>query len=454
MALSVVILAAGLGKRMVSDLPKVLHPLAGRPLLAHVLDTAAALQAQRRLVVIGHGAERVRACFAGQDSLIWVEQAVQLGTGHAVAQALPAVPDADTVLVLYGDVPLVRRETLGPLIDRAACGGVGLLSAVLDDPSGYGRIVRDGAGRVLRIVEEKDASAEERAIREINTGILAAPAARLRDWVERLDNRNAQGEYYLTDIIALAVAEGVTVQAVVAGDAAEVAGVNDRAQLAALERAYQQRQAQDLMRRGATLADPARLDVRGTVELGRDVFIDVNVVLEGRVRLGDRVRIGANCVIRDAVIEQDAEILPFSLLEEACVGPRAHVGPYARLRPGAELAERAKVGNFVEVKKARIGAGSKINHLSYIGDAEIGRDVNVGAGTITCNYDGVNKFRTVIEDGAFIGSNTALVAPVRVGQGATVGAGSTLSKDVPADSLALTRAPRKLVPGWRRPGRT
>ncbi len=451
MSLSVVILAAGKGKRMVSDLPKVLHPVGGRPMLGHAIGVARALGARACHVVYGHGGEHVREAFAAETDLGWALQAEQLGTGHAVARALPAVADDDVVLVLYGDVPLVRPETLVPLIERARIGALALLSVELPDPTGYGRIVRDAQGRVREIVEEKDASAEIRAIREGNTGILAVRAAALKTWVARLGNDNAQGEYYLTDVIAMAVEDGVAVEPFTCADPLEVAGANDRRQLAELERAYQRREAERLMLNGATLADPARIDVRGAVSTGRDCWIDVGVVFEGTVELGDRVRIGAHCVIRDAVIGDDTEILPFTLVEAAELGPRAQVGPYARLRPGTVLAEDAKVGNFVELKQARVGRGSKINHLSYVGDAELGADVNVGAGTITCNYDGANKHKTVIGDGAFIGSNSALVAPVAIGAGATVGAGSTIAKDVPADSLGLTRAPQKTITDWQRP---
>lgn len=451
MHLSVVILAAGRGKRMVSDLPKVLHRVGGRPMLGHVLDTARELDAEACYVVYGHGGETVRKAFAEQTGVAWVEQTEQLGTGHAVAQVLPLMTDTEVVLVLYGDVPLVRSETLIPLIEKAQRGYLGLLTVELNDPTGYGRIVRGAAGQVLRIVEEKDASREERHIREVNTGILAAPADYIRNWVQALDNDNAQGEYYLTDVIEMAVGEGIGVEAYTVYDPKEVQGVNNRLQLAELERYYQQRQVQTLMLNGATLLDPARVDVRGTLITGRDVIIDVNVVFEGEVRLGDRVRIGPHTVIRDAYLGDDTEVLAHCLIEEAVIGQGTHIGPYARLRPGTHLAERVKVGNFVEIKKSVIGQNSKVNHLSYIGDSEIGAEVNVGAGTITCNYDGANKYKTIIENDAFIGSNTALVAPVRIGKGATIGAGSTISRDVPLDSLALTRAPQKVIEGWKRP---
>jgi bifunctional UDP-N-acetylglucosamine pyrophosphorylase/glucosamine-1-phosphate N-acetyltransferase len=449
--LSVVILAAGKGKRMVSDLPKVLHPVGGKPLLAHVLTTASSLEAATRLVVYGHGGEAVKTAFAGEESVLWVEQAEQLGTGHAVAQALPLLDETGVALVLYGDVPLTRVETLQPLVDTARQGKLALLTVELADPSGYGRIVRDEQDRVCRIVEEKDATPEERRLCEVNTGILATTAARLRGWVAELRNDNAQGEYYLTDIVALAVRDDVPIEAFTVTQPEEVRGVNDRLQLAELERFYQLRQAEQLMRGGATLLDPTRVEVRGAVTTGKDVLIDVNVIFEGVVQLGDRVRIGPFCVLRDAVIGDDVEIFSHSRIENAEVGVGAQIGPYARLRPGAQLAAGVHIGNFVEIKKTSIGPGSKVNHLTYIGDAEIGAGVNVGAGTITCNYDGVNKHLTVIGDGAFIGSNSSLVAPVRIGKDATVGAGSSVSRDVPDGSLCLTRAPRKDVFNWQRP---
>ncbi len=449
--LSVVILAAGKGKRMVSDLPKVLHPVGGRPLLAHVLAMASGLEAAARLVVYGHGGEAVKIAFPTESEVLWVEQAEQLGTGHAVAQALPLLDDTGVVLVLYGDVPLIRAETLRPLVVAAQRGSLAVLTVKLADPTGYGRMVRDERGQICRIVEEKEATAEERRLREVNTGILAVATAKLRGWVAELDNNNAQGEYYLTDTVALAVRDGVPVEAFAVTDPEEVRGVNDRRQLAELERAYQARQAERLMREGATLLDPSRVDVRGTVTTGKDVLIDVNVVFEGTVHLGDRVKIGPFCVLRNAVIGDDVEILSHCRIEGTEIGARAQIGPFARFRPGAQLAAGVHVGNFVEIKKSSIGPGSKVNHLTYIGDAEIGAEVNVGAGTITCNYDGANKHKTIIGDGAFIGSNTSLVAPVRVGKGATVGAGSAVSRNVPDGSLCLTRAPRKDVANWQRP---
>ena len=447
--LSVVVLAAGQGTRMRSDRPKVLHALAGRPLLAHVLATARALSPQRLIVVHGHGGDRVREAVDAPD-LVWVAQDRQLGTGHAVACALPAAAEKGTVLVLYGDVPLIRAETLAPLIEAANEGAVGLLTARLQDPAGYGRILRDTEGRVLGIVEEKDATPEQRGIDEVNTGFLAAPAARLREWVTNLGCDNAQGEYYLTDVVAAAVAERVPVRTTSA-DPDEVEGVNDRSQLARLERRFQRRQAEALMRAGVTLRDPDRFDLRGSLEHGRDVEIDVGVVLEGDVRLGDGVRIGPYSVLRNVTVAEGAEILSHCVIEDAEIGPGVSVGPFARLRPGTRLAARAKVGNFVEIKNSEIGEGSKVNHLSYIGDTSMGRDVNVGAGTITCNYDGARKHRTVIEDEAFIGSDTQLVAPVRVGRGATLGAGTTLTKDAPPGELTLSRVPQQTRKGWKRP---
>lgn len=449
MELHIVILAAGQGTRMKSRRPKVLQDLAGRPLLAHVLDTAAALDPARIHVVYGHGGDQVRAAFA-ERPVSWVEQAEQKGTGHAVDVAMPQIPDGATVLVLYGDVPLIGTSTLRELL-QAAAQGLAILTVELDDPSGYGRILRDAEGAVRGIVEQKDASAEQLAIREANTGILAAPAAQLRGWLEGLDNDNAQGEYYLTDCVAASVAQGRAVAAAQAADEDEILGVNDRLQLAGLERIYQRRKATALLREGLGLADPARLDIRGRLRHGRDCHIDVNVVIEGEVVLGDGVRVGPNCVLRDVVIGDDSRIEAFSHLDGATLASDCQVGPYARLRPGTELAARAKVGNFVETKKAQVGEGSKINHLSYVGDAVLGAEVNVGAGTITCNYDGANKHLTQIDDGAFIGSNSALVAPVRIGAQATIAAGSTVTRDAPAEALTVARSRQKSISGWRRP---
>ncbi len=451
MALHVVVLAAGQGKRMHSTLPKVLHRLAGRPLLAHVLETAKALSAERAIVVHGHGSEAVKAAFNGA-AVEWVEQAEQLGTGHALMQALPKVPPKADVMVLYGDVPLVRPETLERLKD-AARDGLGILTVELDDPTGYGRIVRDAKGRVKRIVEQKDASAKERAIREVNVGFMVAKADRLTAWLARVRNENAQKEYYLTDVIGLAATDGVEVGAVKAQDWWEVSGVNSKRELAALERAFQHRQAGRLLDSGVSLADPARLEVRGELRCGRDVSIDVNCVFEGGVTLGDGVSIGPNCVLRNVTVAAGSEVHAFSLLEDAEVGARCRIGPYARLRPGTRLDEEVHVGNFVEVKASHIGKGSKANHLSYIGDAELGRGVNVGAGTITCNYDGAAKHRTVIEDDCFIGSDATLVAPVRIAKGSYIGAGSTISKDTPAGQLTVARAKQVSLPSWKPPSK-
>ncbi len=446
MSLEVIVLAAGQGKRMHSALPKVLHRLAGRPLLAHVLEAARALAPKRILVVHGHGGGEVKAAFDGAD-IEWIEQAEQLGTGHAVMQALPRVDAQSEVLVLYGDVPLVRSETLRRLVD-AARGGLAILTTELPEPSGYGRVLRGAGARVERIVEQRDATSAELAVHEINVGFLAANAAKLSEWLAKVQNRNAQKEYYLTDVVALAVGQGIAVTAVKAADWHEVAGVNSRRELAVLERAHQNMQAGRLLEAGVALADPARVDVRGSLECGHDVWIDVNCVFEGKVILGAGVRIGPNCVLRNASVAAGSEIQAFSLLEDAEVGARCRIGPYARLRPGASLAEDVHIGNFVEVKASRFGSGSKANHLSYIGDSEVGARVNIGAGTITCNYDGIAKHRTVIEDDCFIGSDATLVAPVRIAKGSYIGAGSTISKDTPPGQLTVARARQVTVAGW------
>lgn len=449
MKLEIIILAAGQGTRMRSTLPKVLHPLAGKPLLSHVIDTAKELEPAAIHVVYGHGGELVKERIA--DSQVhWVEQAQQLGTGHAVEQAMPTVADDSIVLVLYGDVPLIRAETLQTLLQHGET-GLGLLTVLLPDPTGYGRILRDEAGQVKAIVEHKDATDEQRRINEGNTGILSCPGSHLRSWLKSLDNSNAQGEFYLTDVIALAVNDGVNVQASVIADVHEVAGVNDRLQLAELERNYQKRCADALMRNGATLMDPVRFDQRGTVTVGQDVVIDVGVVLEGDVILGNRVRIGANCLLRNVQVGDDVIIEPMSLIEEAVIGDQCNIGPFARIRPGTQLADKARVGNFVEIKNSAIGQGSKVNHLAYIGDTTMGNEVNIGAGTITCNYDGANKHRTVIGDRVFVGSDTQLVAPVTVSDDATIGAGSTITKDTPAGELTLSRSKQVTIGGWKRP---
>jgi len=450
MNLSIIILAAGQGTRMRSSLPKVLHPLGGRPLLRHVVDTVQGLGAADVHAVIGHGAERVREVFA-DPGVDWVIQDKQLGTGHAVAQALPGVPDEHVVLVVYGDAPLIRRITLEQLCAIAATGELALLTAELEDPTGYGRILRDADGNISGSVEEKDATPEQRRIREVNTGFIAAPAARLRAWVGALDSDNAQGEFYLTDVVALARGAGIAVRGVSATDPDEILGVNDRAQLAALERCFQQRQATACLQAGITLLDPQRFDLRGHLAAGQDVVIDVNAVLEGRITLGDRVTIGPNVVMRDVTVGADVTILANCVIEEAVIGDGARIGPFARIRPGTGLAANTHVGNFVEIKQSDVGSGSKINHLSYIGDTSVGRNVNIGAGTITCNYDGANKHRTVIGDNVFIGSDTQLIAPVAVHDGATIGAGSTITRDAPADELTLSRAPQETRTGWQRP---
>ncbi|MEP7312022.1 MAG: bifunctional UDP-N-acetylglucosamine diphosphorylase/glucosamine-1-phosphate N-acetyltransferase GlmU [Pseudomonadota bacterium] len=448
--LSVVILAAGQGKRMRSDLPKVLQPLAGRPLLQHVIETAKSLAPAAIHVVFGHGGEQVRAALA-QEQVNWVLQAEQRGTGHAVVQALPAIPDDHLVLVLYGDVPLVRRETLAVLVELATAKQLALLTVLLADPQGYGRVLRDKAGRVKAIVEQKDATVAQQRVREGNTGVLALSAGALRRYLGRVRSDNAQGEFYLTDVVGMAVRDRVRVAALVAASESEVLGVNDKLQLAHLEAALRRLRADDAMRSGATLADPARFDQRGSLMLGRDVFIDVNVVFEGEVTLGDRVTIGPNCVLRDAVIGAGTRIEASSVIVSARVGANCSVGPFARLRPGAQLADDVHVGNYVEVKNSDLGKGAKANHLTYLGDATVGAGVNVGAGTICCNYDGVNKSRTVIGDGAFIGSGTMLVAPVSVGAQATIGAGSTITQDAPAGKLTLGRARQVTIEGWQRP---
>ncbi len=450
MTLGVVILAAGQGTRMRSKLPKVLHSLAGRPLLDHAIQAAKRLSPARVVVVYGHGGEQVKAALSDPD-LIWVEQKEQLGTGHAVAQALPALQGVDQILVLYGDVPLIRDRTLSSLTTACMYTDLALLTAAFDNPIGYGRILRDTNGKIERIVEHKDASASELEIKEINTGILIAKREALEGWLERVDNSNSQGEFYLTDVVELAVADRVCVQSSQPEDLDEVAGVNDCAQLAHLERRFQEWQADRLMRKGLSLRDPNRFDLRGSIEFGQDVTIDINVLLEGEIELGSDISIGANTVIRNCRIGDGVLIRENCVLENAVIGANCTIGPFARIRPDTELAADAHIGNFVEIKKSQVGTGSKINHLSYIGDSSIGSRVNVGAGTITCNYDGVNKHRTLIGDGAFIGSNSSLVAPTEIGAGATIGAGSTISGRTPDDTLTLTRAKQTSIKGWKRP---
>ncbi|RRN79881.1 UDP-N-acetylglucosamine diphosphorylase/glucosamine-1-phosphate N-acetyltransferase [Pseudoxanthomonas sp. SGD-10] len=447
--LHVVILAAGEGKRMKSALPKVLQPVGGRPMLAHVIDTARQLQPAGIHVVYGHGGDAVRAAFAGQDDLAWAEQARQLGTGHAVQQAMPGIPELADVLVLYGDVPLTSADTLRRLLQ--ADGLLRVLVAEPADPTGYGRIVRDPQGRVAKIVEHRDASDEERRIGIVNTGIIAAESDALKRWLARLSNENAQGEYYLTDVFAMATAEYNPAEIVLVEDPIEAEGANDPWQLAQLERAYQLRRARELCLAGARLLDPARVEQRGTVKVGRDVEIDVDVVLEGEVELGDGVRIGPFVRLKDVRLGPGTEVLAHCDLEGVVTEGAVHIGPFARLRPGTVLADGVRIGNFVETKKVVLGVGSKANHLTYLGDTTVGAGVNIGAGTITCNYDGVNKSATVIGDGAFIGSNSALVAPVEIGAGATIGAGSVITRNAPADALTVSRARQTTVEGWKRP---
>jgi bifunctional UDP-N-acetylglucosamine pyrophosphorylase/glucosamine-1-phosphate N-acetyltransferase len=450
MQLSVVILAAGQGKRMKSPLPKVLQPLAGKPLLKHVIDVAQSLKPAEVSVVYGHGGDVVRERLKG-EKVAWAHQAQQLGTGHAVMQALPSLKDDALILVLYGDVPLIRRSTLEDLIELAGPKAMGLLTMIVENPTGYGRVVRNARGQVLKIVEQKDASKAQTKIKECNTGILVAPAKLLRKWLGKLKNDNSQGEYYLTDIVAMAVKDKVKVSPLVSPTVAEVLGINDKVQLAEVEGLRRAQVARDLMVAGVTLADPARIDVRGTLTHEADVFIDVNTVFEGDVTLGNRVRIGPNCVIRDTKIGDDTEIFANCVIDSADIGPKCQIGPFARMRPTSTLAEGVHIGNFVEVKNSTMGAGSKANHLSYVGDADVGSRVNVGAGTIIANYDGANKHRTVIEDSAHTGSNSVLVAPITVGTGATIGAGSTVTRSVPANKLTLARARQVVIEGWERP---
>ena len=449
MALSIVILAAGQGTRMRSDLPKVLQPLAGQPILQHIVNNAAAVGAEDICVVYGHGADKVRAAFEGAD-LRWALQADQKGTGHAVMQAMPETPDDNRVLILVGDIPLLRPATLERLIDATGDDEMAVLTVDMDDPTGYGRIVRSGDS-VVRIVEQKDTTSDEAAIVEINTGVMLCPGPRLKGWLDRLGNDNAQGEYYLTDIIEMAVDDGVTVHGVKADSEDEVMGINDKKQLAQAERALQARLVDELMAEGVGFADPARVDIRGTLKCGRDVFIDVNAVFEGDVELGDHVIIESNNLIRDSRIGAGTVVHSNCHMEQTTTGEDCELGPFARFRPGAELANRVKVGNYVEIKKSTIADGSKVNHLTYIGDTRMGEGVNVGAGTITCNYDGANKHLTVIGSGAFIGSGVNLVAPIEVGEGAFIGSGTTVSKPAPAGKLTVGRARQVTIDSWKRP---
>jgi len=446
---SIVILAAGQGKRMNSALPKVLQPLAGRPLLQHVIDCSRDIGAHDICVVYGHGGDEVRQCFADEE-VRWALQAEQLGTGHAVQQAMAETPENNRVLVLYGDVPLLRSETLITLFEGCGEDDVGVLTVEMEEPFGYGRIVREN-GQVRKSVEERDANEVEKAITEINTGVICAPARRMKSWLARLNNDNSQGEYYLTDVLGMAVSDGVAVHGIKADNQEEVMGINDKKQLAEAERALQKRLVEALQAEGVTFADPARVDIRGHLKCGRDVFIDVNAIFEGDVSLGDNTRIESNNLIRNSEIGAGTVIHSNCHIEDSKTGEACEVGPFSRLRPGAELANRVKIGNFVEVKKSRIADGSKVNHLSYIGDTVIGTGVNIGAGTITCNYDGANKHQTNIGDNVFVGSGVELVAPIDIGAGATIGAGSTISKSAPAGELTLERAKQVTIPGWKPP---
>lgn len=450
MPLSVVVLAAGQGTRMKSDQPKVLHTIGGQPLLLHVIRAAQALDAADITVVYGHGGDQVRSALSNEN-VSWVEQAEQLGTGHAVDQAMPLVPDNHTVLLLYGDVPLITPETLKKLVTASEQHSLALLTAELDDPTGYGRIVRDSNSKVQCIVEQKDANTEQLTINEINTGMLAVRSNELAQWLKRLDNNNAQGEFYLTDIVGLAVDDGVGITTTVPANVMEIEGVNNKRQLAELERAYQLRLANQYMEEGLTLRDPARFDVRGELVFGRDVVVDANVIFEGKVTLGNRVSIGPNVVLKNAILDDDCIVLANSVIEDSVIGAGCEIGPFARIRPDTKLASQVKVGNFVEIKKSSVDTGSKINHLSYVGDTTMGANVNVGAGTITCNYDGANKHQTIIGDNVFIGSDTQLVAPVTVGDGATIGAGSTICRDAEPGKLTLSRSMQVTKGGWKRP---
>jgi len=470
MRLDVVILAAGKGTRMNSNLPKVMHKIAGKPMIEHVVDCASSLGTEHIHLVVGHGADVIKRHFLGDDShegyvsyeglkgseLSFVSQDNQLGTGHAVQQAMPNIPARsveDRVLVLYGDVPLVSKDTLQELIDTSATAPLGVLTLFTQNPEGLGRIIRDDSHQLRAIVEERDASEEQKGINEVNSGILVSSAIELKDWLSRLSNDNAQGEYYLTDIIAKAVADGHVVESLTTGDEYEVQGVNDKLQLCMLERHFQMIQAQALLATGVTVMDPTRVDIRGDISYGRDLTIDVNVVLEGQIKLGNNVSIGANCLIKDATLGDDVTLLPGTIIDGAVIGNAATIGPYARLRPGTVLADSVKIGNFVETKKAVMGNGSKANHLAYIGDATIGANVNIGAGTIFCNYDGVNKHTTTLGDNVFVGSNSVLVAPVELENGVFVAAGSVINRAVPSDNLAVGRAKQRNVTGWKRPAK-
>lgn len=447
--LSVVILAAGKGTRMYSELPKVLHPIAGKPMVKHVIDTAKQLSAHQIHLIYGHGAELLKTRLESEP-VNWVHQAEQLGTGHAMQQAAPFFADDENVLMLYGDAPLITKETLEKLIAAKPKNGIALLTVVLDNPTGYGRILRKN-GSVIGIVEQKDASQEQLRIQEVNTGVMVASGASFKRWLGQLNNNNAQGEYYITDIIAMANRDGFTVQAVQSTDLMEVEGANNRLQLSALERYFQQKQAEKLLLAGVTIIDPNRFDLRGTVSHGKDVEIDVNVILEGNIVLGNNVKIGAGSVLKNCVIGDSVEIKPYSVIEDTVIGESAIIGPFSRLRPGTQLASHTHIGNFVEIKNAVVGDGSKVNHLTYVGDAEIGKNTNVGAGTITCNYDGANKHKTIIGNNVFVGSDSQLVAPVKIADGATIGAGATITKDVAENELVITRVAQRHIQGWQRP---
>ena len=447
--LSVVILAAGKGTRMYSDLPKVLHPIAGKPMVKHVIDTVKALEAKQIHLIYGHGGDLMQQRLAAEP-VNWVLQAEQLGTGHAMQQAAPFFADDENILMLYGDGPLITQATLEKLIAAKPDNGIALLTVVLENPTGYGRIIREN-GSVVAIVEQKDANPDQLKIKEINTGVMVASGASFKKWLAQLNNNNAQGEYYITDVIAMANRDGYKVEAVQAADLMEVEGANNRLQLAALERYYQKTQAEKLLLAGVSIIDPARFDLRGSVTHGKDVEIDVNVILEGEIKLGHRVKIGAGSVLKNCEIGDDVEIKPYSVIEDTVIGNQAKIGPFSRLRPGTNLADETHVGNFVEIKNAEIAKGSKVNHLSYVGDAQIGANCNIGAGVITCNYDGANKFKTIIGDNVFVGSDTQLVAPVTVASGSTIGAGSTITKDVAQDELVITRVPQRHIQGWKRP---
>lgn len=448
-ALSAVILAAGKGTRMYSDLPKVLHTIGGKPMVKHVIDTAHQLGSENIHLIYGHGGDLMRS-YLTNEQVNWVLQTEQLGTAHAVQQAAPFFKDNENIVVLYGDAPLITKETLEKLIEAKPENGIALLTVNLDNPTGYGRIIREN-GNVVAIVEQKDANADQLNIKEVNTGVMVSDGAGFKKWLARVGNNNAQGEYYLTDLIALVNQDNCQVIAVQATDVMEVEGANNRLQLAALERYFQNKQASKLLLEGVMIYDPVRFDLRGTLECGKDVEIDVNVIIEGSVKLGDRVKIGAGCVLKNVVIGNDVEIKPYSVLEDSVVGEKAAIGPFSRLRPGAELAAETHVGNFVEIKKSTVGKGSKVNHLTYVGDSEIGSNCNIGAGVITCNYDGANKFKTIIGDDVFVGSDTQLVAPVKVANGATIGAGTTITRDVGENELVITRVAQRHIQGWQRP---